>query len=591
MNSLNKAKKLLVEGEKHFKDGDYRLACKVYEHVVEIDANNAEAHNSWARALTMLWNYKDAITVFKKLAELKPVDVDYSLLSSALKNVEDTDEDITELSDLIKVCDNAEIWNKWANTLSSVGRYIEALKWYRKAVRREPKRAQFQYELSKTLFQLDKYKESIEWQCKAIKKDPEPADLDSLANSLKELDWEEALVKRVERVIKKSDNANVWSRWASVLGSREKYREAIDWDCKAMEKEPIDLNSLANSLKELDWEEALVKQVEKAIQKRDSTNVWRQWARALRSHKKYTESIDWHCKAMEKNNKKKKVIKKKPEPAKYKQQKGLSNVSLRKYAQYLYLSDLANNLKELDWEKKLTKQVEDAIQKSDSAEVWSRWASELRSHEKHRESNHWLFKAIEKETEPASIAEHYCSWGTALRDINKYRQAVSKYKKAIEKDSSFVPGYVGIGRALAVMGPYDEAVTQFKEAIKIKPDTQNAYIGLIDLLPKLQKRESFKTEMNRLMGRVVNTNVMSQWAEALASIEAYPEAVEWYIKIMNKAPDSARLYSGLEKPLSQISNPEQAIIEVQKTIDKLAIQSHGNNGETLLLLLVRMRRL
>ena len=247
--------------------------------------------------------------------------------------------------------------------------------------------------------------------------------------------------------------------------------------------------------------------------------------------------MDWCCKAIEKD----------PESAD--------------------LYSLANNLIQLDWEKELFKRVEGAIKDSDNAKVWSQWAQTLSDDKAYDKAIVWYSKAAAKGVDDAN---HYYSWANALYALNKYRQSVSKYKKSIEKDPSFVQGYEGLGKALVVTRHYDEAIEQFEKAISIAPDTEYAYTGLIDLLPKIQKIESFKAKMNRLMERVDNTNIMCRWAKALSLIGAYPEAVEWYTKVMNKAPDSADLYAGLEKTLSQMTNPEQVITDVQKTVDKLS---------------------
>ncbi|MFX0200233.1 MAG: tetratricopeptide repeat protein [Candidatus Hodarchaeota archaeon] len=605
MNYQGEVKRLLVIGEENLEKEDYRSACKAYERVVEIDPNNANAYISLVKAFTALWNYRQALDVFKKMAEHKPMDIDFDLLGTTLNNIDDKDEYVADIENLVGACDNADTWSKWAKTLSSLGKYKEASEWYRKSLDQQADNPEFLIGLSKSLSELSFYEESIDYFCKAMEKSPDSVDLDFLADNLKQLNWEHALVQKVDSLVEKSDNANVWSQWAYALHYNNKYKESIDWFCKTIEKDPdqVGFYSLAYNLNQLNWEHALVQKVDNLVEKSDNANVWSKWASALGDNNKYKESIDFFCKTIEKDpdsvdifhlayilnqlNWEHALVQKvdnlveKSDNAnvwskwasalgdnnKYKESIDLFCKIIEKDPDSVKLNFLSYYLKQANWENALVKRVNSLLEKSNKPNIWCEWAQALSNEDALDQAIVWYSRAAAKGVNDPS---HYYSWANALYNLNKYRQSISKFKNSIEKDSNYVQGYEGLGKALVATNQYDEAIEQFEKAISIAPDTEYAYIGLIDLISKMQNIESFKVKMNRLMERVDNTNVISRWAEGLSSIGAYPEAVEWYTKGINKAPDLANLYDGLEKTLSLMTNPEQTIASLQKTVAKIS---------------------
>ncbi len=130
-------------------------------------------------------------------------------------------------------------------------------------------------------------------------------------------------------------------------------------------------------------------------------------------------------------------------------------------------------------------------------------------------------------------ADYYFKWGTALCDSARYQMAVLKFKKAVILRHNFPEAWTEWGVALSNLGRIDEEFAKYAEAIKIDSTYGEAYFN---------------------------------WGTTLAAQQRFKEATDMFKKGIAAAPKHPKNYEGLGKLQSQIGFCEEAVKNLEKTL-------------------------
>ncbi len=175
---INDAEDLLGIGELFLLKKVYDVAERIFDRVVQLNPNSAEAWSNKGVALGNLGKYDQALKCCDEAIKINPNYAEaWSNKGAALGSLGKYDEELKCYDEAIKINPNyAETWLNKGGTLGNLGKYDEELKCYDEAIKINPNYAETWLNKGAALGNLGKYDEAVKCYDEAIKINPNYAE-------------------------------------------------------------------------------------------------------------------------------------------------------------------------------------------------------------------------------------------------------------------------------------------------------------------------------------------------------------------------------------------------------------------------------
>jgi len=155
----------LNEANKLSKNSRYEVALVIYDQLIDLEPECAQAYLGKGEMLLALARYEQCLDAFKKAVQVDPGIVDANFCVSkayALSKVQRYEESLVAYDEAIRRNPRSILlYEEKANTLLHLQRYDEALNVYEHLVRLEPQKAQYYQKKGEILLDLRKYDEAL----------------------------------------------------------------------------------------------------------------------------------------------------------------------------------------------------------------------------------------------------------------------------------------------------------------------------------------------------------------------------------------------------------------------------------------------
>jgi len=309
--------------------GNYHVVEKIFERVIQLNPNYAEAWYNKGIALGNLGKYDEEVKCYDEAIKINP---DYTEAwynkGIALGNLGKYDEEVKCYDEAIKINPNlAEAWSNKGIALGNLGKYDEAVKCYDEAIKINPNYAKAWSNKGIALGNLGKYDEEVKCYDEAIKINPNLAEAWSNKGiALGNLGKYDEEVKCYDEAIKINPNlAEAWYNKGIALGNLGKYDEEVKCYDEAIKINPNVAEAWSNkgiALGNLGKYDEEVKCYDEAIKiNPNDAEAWYNKGIALGNLGKYDEAVKCYDKAIKIN----------PNYAKAYGNKGITFLNTRKY--------------------------------------------------------------------------------------------------------------------------------------------------------------------------------------------------------------------------------------------------------------------
>ena len=228
---VNDVEDLFKIGTLFCQRGISNIAEKIFDRIIQLNPNYADAWYNKGVALGNLGKYDEEIKCYDEAIKINPHD-DKAWCNKgvALGNLGKYDEALKCYDEAIKINPNyAEVWYNKGIALDNLGKYDEAIKCYDDAIKINPNLVDAWYNKGIALGNLGKYDEEIKCYDEAIKINPNyDKALINKGIALGNLGKYDEAIKCYEEAIKINPNDDkAWCNKGVALGNLGKYDEAI----------------------------------------------------------------------------------------------------------------------------------------------------------------------------------------------------------------------------------------------------------------------------------------------------------------------------------------------------------------------------
>jgi tetratricopeptide (TPR) repeat protein/predicted amidohydrolase len=436
---VNDVEDLLNIGARFGQNEVHDIAEKIFNRVIQLDPNLAEAWYNKGVTLGNLGKYDEAIKCYDAAIMINP--------------------------------NLAGAWSNKGVTLGNLGKYDEAIKCYDAAIKINPNLAEAWYNKGIALKNLEKYDEAIKCYDAAIKINPNDDD-DVWYNkgiTLENLGKYDEAIKCYDEAIMINPNlAEACSNKGVALGNFGKYDEAIKCYDEAIKINPNLADAWSNkgvALRNLGEYDEAIKCYDEAIRINPNlAEVLYNKGVALENLGKYDEAIKCYDEAIRIN----------PNLAEVLYNKGVALGNLGKYDEAIKCYDEAIKIN------------------PNYDEAWSNKGVTLENLGKYDEAIKCYDAAIKINP---NLAEAWSNKGVTLGNLGKYDEAIKCYDAAIMINPNLAEAWSNKGIALGNLGKYDEEIKCYDDAIKINSNLVEAYCNKGITLLNTRKYDEAKTEL------------------------------------------------------------------------------------------------
>ncbi len=421
-----------------------------------------------------LWN-KHQNEQPRPLTELNPavpVHIERAILTALAKKREDRYHDVASfVSDLLtprttslKSDKTKQQWIDDGNSLFNVGRYMEALNSFDRAIRLDPEYPDAYEGRGSVLYQLERYAEALASYEQAINLDPQFAQAyfgkGNVLYYLKR--YSEALTCQEQAIQCDSTLMDAYLSKASVLYYMRRFPEALavyeevarrDSSCAQA------YDGMGWTLRQLLRHKEAFAVYERALEL-DSNNPSSQngIGRTLYRLGRFQEALPFFDKAEQLD----------PRNALTHEFRGDALYHMKRYAEALAAY---NRSLELD-----SRMV--AANEGKAKALWHLHRPE--------EALPCFERAIKLNPKLESAYE---GQGSVLSDLKRYEESLASFEYALQLNPRMASAHNGRGNALADLQRYDEALDAYNQAIQLQPTTPAFYMNKSDALKKLNRHE------------------------------------------------------------------------------------------------------
>ena len=181
--------------------------------------------------------------------------------------------------------------------------------------------------------------------------------------------------------------------------------------------------------------------------------------------------------------------------------------------------------------------------KPDYAEAYNNMGIALQEQGKLEEGIEAYNKAL---TIKPDYAEAYINMGNALKDQGKLDEAIASYNKALAITHDYAEAYNNMGIALQEHGKLEEAIEAYNKALAITPDYAEAYKNMGNALQRQGKLDEAIASFNKALSLKPDyTAAYNDMGNALQEQGKLDEAIASFNKALSLKPDYAAAHYNL----------------------------------------------
>ena len=285
----------------------YEVAVKLITQATKVDSEQSSFFNNLSVALIKQGKLEEAVQACQQAIKLQPDDVEtHYNLGIALQKLDKLEQALKVYQKAIKIQPgNAEIYNNLGVILWKQGKLDESIQAYQNAIEIQPNYAEPYNNLGNVSRERGKLDESIQAYRNAIEIQPNYADAyNNLGNALQEQGKLDESIQAHQNAIEiQPDFAGYYSNLGNVLQEQGKLDESIQAHQNAIEIQPNYAgphNNLGNALREQGKLDESIQAYQNAIEiQPDFTEPHNNLGNALREQGKLNESIQAYQNAIE----------------------------------------------------------------------------------------------------------------------------------------------------------------------------------------------------------------------------------------------------------------------------------------------------
>lgn len=171
---MSEAEALIKQARKALKNEDVLEAIDLFEEALELDPDEADAHEGLASACTMAQEYRGAIEHFKRVTQLKPRDARAYVNLGAIYNMQENYKDAAEFlrKGIQRDSKNADAYYNLGIAQKNLNQLSMAVSAYREAVRLNPEMIDAHVNLANVYLDQKNNRKAIEHYNAALAVDP-----------------------------------------------------------------------------------------------------------------------------------------------------------------------------------------------------------------------------------------------------------------------------------------------------------------------------------------------------------------------------------------------------------------------------------
>jgi tetratricopeptide (TPR) repeat protein len=156
---------------------------------------------------------------------------------------------------------------------------------------------------------------------------------------------------------------------------------------------------------------------------------------------------------------------------------------------------------------------------------------------------------------------HAHHWlGVAFQNLRRYKEAVEAFRKSLTIDPNYVPTYIDLGFTYSALNSYKDAIAAYKEAIKLDPNDALVYTELGDAYRKLGRNtEAVEAFKNAIRIDPNNINAYSNLGFTYHALGLYEKAIEFCKKVIEIDPNNVDIFNSLGVACNDSEHYEEAI--------------------------------
>ena len=285
----------------------YEVAVKLITQATKVDSEQSSFFNNLSVALIKQGKLEEAVQACQQAIKLKPNDAEtHYNLGIALQKLDKLEQALTVYQKAIKIQPgNAEIYNNLGVILWKQGKLDESIQAYQNAIEIQPNYAETYNNLGNAIQEQGKLDESIQAYQNAIEIQPNYAEAyNNLGNALQEQGKLDESIQAYQNAIEiQPDFAGYYSNLGNVLQEQGKLDESIQAHQNAIEIQPNYAgphNNLGNTLREQGKLDESIQAYQNAIEIQPNyAEPHNNLGNALREQGKLDESIQAYQNAIE----------------------------------------------------------------------------------------------------------------------------------------------------------------------------------------------------------------------------------------------------------------------------------------------------
>jgi tetratricopeptide (TPR) repeat protein len=429
-----------------------------------------------------LWNkhQNEQPRPLRELNPAVPAHIERAILTALAKKREDRYHDVaTFVSDLLTLRTTAltsektkQQWVDDGNNLFNVGRYMEALNAFDRAIRLDPNYPDAYEGRGSVLYQLERYAEALASYEQAINLDPQFAQAyfgkGNVLYYLKH--YNEALTCQEQAISCDSTLMDAYLSKANVLYYMRRFPEALAMYEEVARREPSSAQAydgMGWTLRQLLRHKEALAAYERALEL-DSNNPSSQngMGRTLYRLGCFQEALPFFDKAEQLDSR----------IALTHEFRGDALYHMKRYA-----DALAEYNRSLELDSRMV-----AANEGKAKALWHLHRPE--------EALPCFERAIKLNPKLESAYE---GQGSVLSDLKRYEESLTSFEYALQLNPRMASAHNGRGNALADLKRYDEALEAYNQAIQLQPTMPAFYMNKSDVLKKLGRHEEAQQAYER----------------------------------------------------------------------------------------------